>query len=487
MRRFFLLMVLLTASCSTGLPLPDLSLLYRNEAKIQGADRQLLITVPGFLGSQLVDTSNDKILWGDGIRLIANLKSDETLQELALPFSDGDGPNHRLRDTVEAGRILQSTTARIFGLPIEVDVYSGILNTLRAGGWVPVTDMSASDLDSGQRPSIFSFSYDWRLDLEELVAQFDAFVRDQHANQRLDKTQGLDLIAHSMGTLIARYYLMYGTQKLPKDGTMPKVTWAGAKFFRNVILVAPPNAGSATAFHDLINGSPLGPLQPVFPAPLAGSIFSTYLLMPRERHKRVVFSDTGEAVPIYDPKLWQRYGWSVASPKAADFLRAAMPDVADPALRRARALRFQAEALSRAKRFHRALDRPENRLPEGLTLYMVVGGSHKTPATAEVDRETGKVTIGSHEEGDGTVLRVSSLLDERQGANSRLALATPLAYSSVLFLPEDHIGLTQSPVFGDNLLFWLLQGTRDAEFLRNARGTRATQGIGQPIEYGDAR
>lgn len=469
---FLIALILVLSGCTAGLRVPNLSQLYGRVAMVQGTERQLLITVPGVLGSQLLDSQTGQVLWGDGIRLVANLNKPENLQKIALPFSDGTTPNHQLRDELRPGLILQSTTARLLGLPVEVQVYSGMMQTIRTGGWITEKEL---DKDEKGQATSHQFAYDWRLDLDQLIAQFDLFVRDRFERRRLDQTQGMDLMAHSMGSLIARYYLMYGNQPLPKDGSLPRLNWAGAKYFRNVIFVAPPNAGSVIAFHDLVNGSPLGPLQPTLPPELTGSIFSTYILMPRTRHKRIVYAGSDQSVDIYDPKIWQKFGWGLAAGNIDAYLRAIMPKVNSAKERRRRALGFQAEALQRAKQFHKALDRPETALPNDLTVYLVVGGSHKTPANATVDPNNGNVEITSYEEGDGTVLRVSSLLDERQGAGGKLALATPLAYSSVLFLPEDHVGLTQSSVFGDNMLFWLLQSTRDVEFLKTTGRSNQTK------------
>jgi triacylglycerol esterase/lipase EstA (alpha/beta hydrolase family) len=48
-----------------------------------------------------------------------------------------------------------------------------------------------------------------------------------------------DIVAHSMGGLVARYYLRYGTQDLPPDGSLPELTWAGAQYVDNLIMVGP--------------------------------------------------------------------------------------------------------------------------------------------------------------------------------------------------------------------------------------------------------
>ena len=69
------------------------------------------------------------------------------------------------------------------------------------------------------------------------------------------------------------------------------------------------------------------------------------------------------------------------------------------------------------------------------------------------------------EEGDGVVLRASSLLDERQDGDFTLSVRSPLRFDSTLLLPEEHVDITKSAVFGDNLLFWLLQSQRGGEAL----------------------
>jgi len=58
--------------------------------------------------------------------------------------------------------------------------------------------------------------------------------------------------------------------------------------------------------------------------------------------------------------------------------------------------------------------------------------------------------------GDGVVLRASALADERMGGNWKPIVQSPVDFHSVFFLPYDHMGLTKSTIFRDNVLFWLL-------------------------------
>jgi hypothetical protein len=57
--------------------------------------------------------------------------------------------------------------------------------------------------------------------------------------------------------------------------------------------------------------------------------------------------------------------------------------------------------------------------------------------------------------GDGRVLRSSALMDERTADNRQSRLISPIAWTSVQFLYENHLGLTKDPVFADNLLYYL--------------------------------
>lgn len=465
---------------------PNLDSIYGRAAEIQGPERRPLVSVPGTLGSRLVDRTSGNAIWGGEFALSADPSDPANFRLLALPIGQIDDAHHRLRDNVRPDGILKTAYASVLGVPVEVTVYSGVLRTLQSGGWYPHEDPYL-DVGAAQtrfaplpdpRANSFPFAYDWRRDLVDAVKRLDAHIRakaEQVAILRAgapgvgpDQVR-FDILSHSMGTLITRYYLMYGVQDLPEDGSLPVLNWAGAKWIGKAVLVAPPNAGSVTAFENLVNGRSLGPLQAFNRPALLGSHFSVYALMPRNRHKRLRWGDTDEPLEnLYDPALWERMNWGLADPDEADALAILMPDELDAERRRARALSFQAEALRRAEQFHRALDRPVDVLPEGLDIHLVVGGGYETPASAVIDRDSGDVTIDRVEEGDGVVLRASSLLDERQGGSYQYGLVTPLRYTSVLFLPEEHVALTQSPVFGDNLLFWLIEGQRSADDLRRS-------------------
>ena len=106
-----------------------------------------------------------------------------------------------------------------------------------------------------------------------------------------------------------------------------------------------------------------------------------------------------------------------------------------------------------------ALDQPA-RVPAELDLFLVAGDSIDTIAQLSVNSADGAVSVHSRAPGDGTALRASALLDERAGDTYRPMVDMPIAFRQVLFLPDEHLALTRSTIFRDNVLFWLLEDKR---------------------------
>ncbi|MEM7188812.1 MAG: hypothetical protein AAF439_04300 [Pseudomonadota bacterium] len=491
------------AACTPEAKLPDLRVIYERAADAsRGEDRPPLIAVPGILGSRLVDTATDKVIWGGGARgLSADPEDPADFLALALPIGPADQPLTRHRDRVRADGILDTASVDILGVEIDIDVYIGVARTLDAGGFrvsgqssfdgpgAPVTlaepiETSVEETEERQEATsdfnAFRFDYDWRRDLIETAHAFGRFLRRRQI--QVATARGVapdevkfDLIAHSMGGLVSRYFLMYGDAAPGPDGTLPPITWDGARFFSRAIFVAPPNAGSISAMTYLVNGRSLGPFQPHFPATLLATHPSIYQLMPRSRHNRL-FQAGAPVEDLYDIKLWRENGWGLTGPEADTHLALLLPEVDSPTERRKIALKHKARLLERAEQFHTMMDRwaPP---PADLDLFLVVGGGFETPATANIlpDRT---IEIADVEEGDGVVLRSSALLDERLDGDFSNGLRSPLRFKTTLFLPDEHIELTKNPVFGDNLLFWLLEAPRPAEEL--ARPDRGSLLIDRP-------
>src|SRR6185369_4292228 len=96
------------------------------------------------------------------------------------------------------------------------------------------------------------FAYDWRQDNVEAARGLDRLIeaiRRDYANPSLR----VDIVAHSMGGLIARYYLRYGTVDV-LDGSEQQVTLYGTTRVRKLVLLGTPNMGSASSLHAFLIG-----------------------------------------------------------------------------------------------------------------------------------------------------------------------------------------------------------------------------------------
>ena len=480
---------LTAAGCASDPGAPDVGAIYARAAAIDTERRHPVVTIPGILGSRLVDRASGTVVWGGERALSVDPDDPGAVELIALPMGRGDETLRALRDDVRPDGVVRTARANLLGATIEVDVYGGIIDTLIAGGYDFRETRAEEIANRDQNLDAFEFPYDWRRDIVEAAQDLDYFIRRKTVQvaQERERVLGVtdapvvfDIVAHSMGTLVARYYLQYGAQDLPADGSLPELTWAGAENVRNVVLIAPPNAGSIIAADNLVNGKTLGPLQPVYSPALLGTHVTTYQLLPRTRHNRVK-TIAGQTLDMFDVATWERFGWGLLSEEADEVLQALLPEVDDRAERRRLARAHLVKLLARADQLQRALDRPA-RVPDSVEPYLIVGGGFRTPASATVDPQTGEFAVTGFEEGDGVVLRASSLMDERQGnpEDYDLGLQTPVRGNIfTLLLPAEHVELTQSPVFGDNLLFWLLESGRAEEGLAAPGATDALRDAGE--------
>ncbi len=460
-------LLVLASACSQA-KAPDIGSIYNRSAQYEGIDRNPIIAIPGILGSKLVDPESGQLVWGvlgggvkpsqqDGARL------------LALPMREG-ASLAELTDDVHADGVLDRMKVRLFGLPINIGAYQNVMRTLGIGGYRD-KQIRLSDVDYGEGHfTCFQFAYDWRRDLVENAARLEAFIAEKRAyvQEEREKRFGdaggpvqFDIISHSMGGLLTRYYLRYGAADLPADGSTPVPTWVGAENVGNVIIVGTPNAGAVDALLDLVNGRKFGFGLPTFQPALLGTLPTLYQLLPRDRHGPLVEAGNPNArvERIYDPSFWQEMGWGLLDPDQDAFLQMLLPDADSREARQRIALDHLTKSLARAEQFHRALDHPAN-VPEHLGLSLIAGDAMPTVSVAAVDRRTGALSASETAPGDGTVLRTSALLDERVGGEWQPGLVSPIAWSEVTFLFQDHLGMTKDPVFTDNILYTLLERPR---------------------------
>ncbi len=456
--------------CLSTISPPDLGDLYKRAALVDDLHRNPVVVIPGILGSRLLDEESGRLAWGAFAGDFADPRTPDGARSIALPMREG-ASLAELRDGVRPDGVLDRLKVNWLGLPLTLRAYVRILASLGVGGYRDEELARGGAVDYGKDHfTCFQFPYDWRRDNVENAKRLHAFLEERrgYVRRELERRYGakvpevrFDIVAHSMGGLLTRYFLQYGDADLPADGSLPPLTWAGARHVDRVVLVGTPNAGSVRALADLVNGVSFGPFLPTYEPAVVGNFPSVYQLLPRSRHRPLVdAADRARPVgDLFDPELWERMGWGLASPAQDGVLRALLPDVPDPAARRRIALDHQRKCLDRAERFHAALD-VRTDPPPGLTLSLFAGDAIPTPAVAAVDGRDGRVSIVEEGPGDETVLRTSALMDERVGREWTPRLDSPIRWSRTTFLFTDHLGLTHDPAFTDNLLYHLLEEPR---------------------------
>jgi len=431
---------------------PDLGRLYASG--LEQARTPPVILIPGALGSRLFDKRNGTEVWpGSTLHLLTGSKED-----LVLPF-----------DPLTLQPAADGLEARgLFEEFLNADFYGAILQTLRqSGGFVPGKLGEHADVRIRR---YYVFAYDWRQDNVTIAKRLDALI-EQLRRDYDDPTLKVNVIAHSMGGLITRYYLRYGTvDALEGDGDFP-INMAGAEKVTTAVLLGTPNLGSVSSLQSMLLGHRVG-LGRIEPEVLA-TMPSVYELLPHPLTDWSVDPRGKDLdLDLYDVATWKRMQWSVFDPAVVSRLRARfkLPGEANAYISALQA--YFARNLERARRFIWSVTFEE---PSSPVKFVVFGGDCAlTPARIVIEPEAGRSLARLFpddvrhklpgvdysrlmlEPGDGEVTKPSLLA--REALNPVLprndALFFPLAYA--FFLCESHERLTGNINFQDNLLNVLL-------------------------------
>lgn len=464
-----LTVILLTSlSCSVKPPSDRLSATYGKVVKEDWPDRNPVIVIPGILGSKLYDPKTEAKIWGIYAAGSLSPNSAKGARQFALPMKYGKPLSDSKDQIIPNGALDTFKISILPGLKISSKAYAQILGVLGAGGYVDETLTKAKaytkregKLDYGERHfSCFQFDYDWRLSNVENASSLHEFIKEKKEfvrKSRLEKygrsgPVKFDIVAHSMGGLLARYYLRYGDQSLPAKG-LPQLNWKGAKDVEKVVVIGAPNFGSPDSLFKLCDGFRVAPLiTPKYARTLLGTMPSIYELLPRTRHNLV--SDNGKNVDLFDLETWKRYEWGLVNPESDKQLKQLLPHLSSREERYKVAEDHLAKCLAHTKRFHQALDRPA-KPPKHLKLIGWVGDSGETLTYLKAVNRT--VKAGAKGPGDQTVPRYSAIADERGVMPQVRHYNTPIYWSDVNYIYKNHLGMTKDISFADNLLSLLLE------------------------------
>lgn len=447
----FLIFVLLFLSGCAAVPRVDRNTIVRLYAEQRNLPKKHpVIFIPGMMGSVLTDVKTGRTVWGAVGGVAVNF--------LALPI---DSVTLFLnRDDLVPTR----TLAKFSWVPgiIEKKVYEDIYRiAVEAGGFQP-------------NVSVFALSYDWRRDLVEGAQQLDALIQAVK-----EKTKNPDikvnLVCHSSGGLIARYYVKYGNKDVLNEDVLPPPTYAGARNINKVIMLGVPNTGSMESFQRLHEGLWLPTIVHIKPE-IAFTMPALYELMPFDGQPAFV-DNTGAFVnlDLFNAAHWQEYGWSIFHPLRVSKLRQSLrsrygkvkgQEMFEEQMIKER--RFLEMVLRRARRFHEALW-SGNLTEEKAKVNYILLGSDCQPTLKralvikrlkghETLFKSGKSVVSDklYGFGDRSVTK-ESLVGSRYtdyGLATQKSIRFPASYSG--FVCESHMDLISSPTYMDNLLNILL-------------------------------
>ena len=417
-----------------------------------------MIVIPGILGTELINSKTGETVWPSAFR---------TSQE-GLPISPNLAAN---RDDLVPGKIIE--TVKLARVLPEVYVYRDLLEALRRyagyrdGNW----DNPAAD---GYQDTFYVFPYDWRQDnvsnARELIRRIE---RLKTKLQRPDLK--FNIVAHSMGGLIARYAAMYGDADLPAGDGPIQPAWSGAAHISKIVMIGVPNEGSTDAFATLVEGYSITeglrrrvPLLNKLTAEDVVKTPSVFQLMPHR--DAVKFLDESlQTLPLdlYDPEVWKRYGWSVIYSSPEFRRRYVEAGGTDGGGRKSEDEldAYLAATLRRARRFHEALD--SSGTSDSPVVLLAIGGDceetlsapivlrdekrnrwltltrpreYRTSSGAKISKQ--KATAAMYAPGDGRVTRASLLGEHIFKSLSRYAV----------FGCDLHGQLPRNPTLQDNAL-----------------------------------
>lgn len=416
----------MTAGCISPRRTPNLEQIFAAARTSTG--KRPVIVIPGILGTELINPETKEIVWPSAFR---------TRNE-ALPMMPDLSAN---KDALVAGNIIEKLKlARV--LP-EVYIYRDLLETLRHTAGYKQRDWEDVG-PGGDQDSFYVFPYDWRQDnvsnARELVR------RVERLKVRLNRPDlKFNIIAHSMGGLIARYAAMYGDADLPEGDGAISPTWAGAAHISKIVMIGVPNEGSADALGTLLDGYSVTegirrkvPLLNKLTAEDAVSSPALFQLLPHSGTERFLDENLNPvALDLYDVQVWKTHKWSpLFSP---DFIRRSSNEHgASSYEERARQLEIYLVAtLKRTKRFHQALD-AIGEASSPVTL-MAIGGDCEETLNAPI--------IMRDEKRD----RWTTLIRPRQYRTNAGVKFSKKQVTAAMYLPGDG-RVTRASLLGENVM-----------------------------------
>ncbi|MBS1368989.1 MAG: hypothetical protein HPZ91_03435 [Lentisphaeria bacterium] len=430
----------------------------------EGYERNPVVIIPGFLGSKLEDSAGGEMVWGN---FSTSTFSDSNLKTLALPMKSGK-PLSELASSSHPAGILDDAEIRFAGLTFSQPGYGMAVRQLERAGYVD----GGKPLPKGRKhPNLFCFAYDWRRDLPEGAAKLHEFLMEKrkYLQELYEKEYGIkdydvqfDIVAHSMGGLLARYYLMYGDQDLPQNPEkLPELDWRGAILVDKLIVVGTPNDGYLDTFSELVRGLALVPGAPRLPSGILATFPSYYQMLPGPSGGTVAFrlgnDERIASYNLFNPNAWLQNKWGLGDPANDRYWKLVIPEAEGPTpeARLKIARDHLLKCLVRAWQFRRALSVPADP-PGSCVLYLFAGDAVETASVINVDPD-GKILNTEYSAGDGKILISSARFDSTtRRIQTPPYSRSPISWQAVYHVKAAHMGLFASDDFWHNVRYNLL-------------------------------
>ena len=287
---------------------PDLRRLYQSSHSSQSEHHYApIVFIHGVFGARLNHRVSQQEVWPGSITDILFSPYDD----LALKINPATlSP---LPSQYEATAINDAVAGQ--------DFYGNIIQTLTQAGGYELTTAGTAIQDSKRR--LYLLVYDWRQDNVKTAQKLDQLI-EQIRRDHQQPNLKVNIVAHSMGGLIARYYTRYGTDDV-LDNNDFKTNSQGAQKIHKMIIIGTPNLGSVSSLHEFIQGFKVGLNR--IPSEVLATMPSAFQLFPHPiRNYMITLNGQALDRDIFDVNIWKAFQWSIFDPQVRQRIKESFPN-----------------------------------------------------------------------------------------------------------------------------------------------------------------
>jgi hypothetical protein len=464
-------------------------------------ERNPVIIIPGIKGSELKNIEKDKNVWGGWWQFS---KGDFDDLELSIG-RNGSSDSYAIFDVdsnVRATNIFSRW--RLFGWfrgISEIDIYQNLIDTLvDYGGFISKNvgikyDANGNlielieDNDTNPKGNLFIFYYDWRRDNVLNAVNLERFITKvvEKYYPHNDEVK-FNIVAHSMGGLIARFYLGYhsfckqasrGQANIYDriDGMEPDKGLP--ENIGKVVLLGTPNGGSLEILRGFLSGEGVETLSKDDVKRIVITMPSAYQLLPpacireyfipldddTKKTLQKLDNDAACAPDLYkfsllNPVTWEELQWSAFEPDG---------DYRDRAERQL----FIKKSLQRAEEFSRLLHKTDSNTAISDILKLMGGDCAVTLRRGMIqgrkvllDQKSMGAKVGAFKQPDGiqekwvatyyVPVELENYFQPGDGKVTRMSMLAGFRKANTMFVCQEHGTLFKDVTLQDNMIYELL-------------------------------